>query len=191
MWEIAFAVLHLHPFYSTYNPFTVIEEHSASSFHITDITFQAQPFFDILPNDWQAAIQSFHDQIGESIKVVAIDFEDRVVGGGLLFSAQTSETDSYPKIAEYYFGRGYFYIGYLWVEEPFRGKQLGALWLHSVAEMFPENAFWLSIDDFGLAKFYERNGFTFASEVIYDGGLDRVYTKEPKFKCTLHNGSEC
>ena len=66
------------------------------------------------------------------------------------------------------------YIGFLWVAEAHRGKQLGSLWLRKLRERLPGQKFWLSIADYGLLPFYERNGFRLVKEVELETGMEWI-----------------
>jgi len=56
-------------------------------------------------------------------------------------------------------------IGFLWIAEAHRGRGLGAMWLQELAAHYPGQKFWLLIDDYRLAPFYERQGFTVVKEI--------------------------
>jgi len=156
----------------------VPEESSNLCPEIIDISDVPKQFFEILPDDWKLELESNWEEFRPAVKIYGIKQGEELIGGGLVFSAHTSETDNYPPIAEYYFDNGYLYIGYLWVAEKFRGRSLGDFWLKSIYEMFPKNPFWLSIEDAGLAKFYLKNGFILEREVIFSGGKDWIYVRK-------------
>ncbi|WP_323758269.1 GNAT family N-acetyltransferase [Roseivirga sp.] len=154
------------------------EESSKPSAEIIDISDTPELFLELLPNDWKLELESNWKEFAPAVKVYGIKLNQELIGGGLVFSDQTSETDNYPPVAEYYFDNGFLYIGYLWVAEIFRGQNLGDFWLNSIFEMYPKNPFWLSIEDAGLAKFYLKNGFTLEREVMYSGGKDWIYVRK-------------
>ncbi|MGW8123749.1 GNAT family N-acetyltransferase [Roseivirga echinicomitans] len=145
---------------------------------IIDISDVPEQFFEILPEDWKAELELNWDGFAPAAQVHGIKQNDVLIGGGVVFSGHTMETDNYPPIAEYFFDHGFLYIGYLWIAEKYRGRSLGDFWLKSISEMFPQNPFWLSIEDAGLAKFYLKNGFTLEREVMYSGGMDWIYVKK-------------
>tara|TARA_R110001592_G_scaffold230025_1_gene486739 strand:- start:1942 stop:2430 length:489 start_codon:yes stop_codon:yes gene_type:complete len=156
----------------------VAEEFPKSSAEIIDISDVPEQFLELLPADWKSELESNWEEFAPAVKVYGIKQGEELIGGGLVFSAHTSETDNYPPVAEYYFDNGYLYIGYLWIAEKHRGRNLGDFWLNSIFEMSPQNPFWLSIDDAGLAKFYLKNGFTLEREVMYSGGKDWIYVRK-------------
>lgn len=154
------------------------EESPKPTAEIIDISDAPELFFEMLPDDWKLELESNWEEFRLSVKLYGIKLNEELIGGGLVFSTHTSETDSYPPMAEYYFDNGYLYIGYLWIAENFRGRNLGDLWLKSIFEMYPNNPFWLSIEDAGLAKFYLKNGFTLEREVTFSGGKDWIYIRK-------------
>lgn len=146
---------------------------------IVDLSDEPEVFFDLLPTDWLDALHANWSDFKPSTYVFGIKKGQQVIGGGLVFSEHSNETDNYPQVSKYYFSAGFLYIGYLWVAEDFRGQNIGDFWLNSVFNMFPQNPFWLSIEDAGLAKFYLRNGFTLEREMIFPGGKDWIYVRKP------------
>ena len=145
---------------------------------IVDISDQPQLFLDLLPQDWKSELESNWHEFAPVVKVIGIRLNDQIIGGGLVFSAYTKETDSYPDVARHYFDCNHFYIGYLWVAPEFRKQNHGDYWLNKVFCMFTDRPFWLSIEDPGLAKFYLRNEFILEREMIFHGKTDWIYVRK-------------
>jgi GNAT superfamily N-acetyltransferase len=132
-------------------------------------------FFEMLPSDWQESLLPAWDELAPISEVMGIMCDDVLIGGGILISSHSQETDSYSDLATFYYASGHLYIGYLWVAESHRGLNLGAFWLKEVANHFPQNSFWLSIVDPALGTFYERNGFRLTYELDLETGREWVY----------------
>lgn len=147
---------------------------------IIDISENPQSFINILPDHWKSELELNWEEFSPVVKVIGIRLNDQIIGGGLVFSGYTSENDSYLEIAQHYFDNEHLYIGYLWVEPEFRGKNHGDYWLNKVFCMFPDSPFWLSIDDTDLSKFYLRNQFMIEREMMFHGKTDWIYVRKPE-----------
>lgn len=130
-----------------------------------DRTADPTLFFDILPADWQEEIVSHWEDYRYSARVFTLEKKDEILGGGILFSTVSPDTRSYREEAQYWLDRGYLYIGFLWIAEPQRGRGLGSRWLEWVQEILPDSKYWLTIDDYELAPFYERHGFRVVQKI--------------------------
>ena len=157
----------------------IIDYHIPIS-EIVDISDEPHLFFDILPEDWKSEISSNWNEFAPVVKVIGIRLKGQIIGGGLVFSDYTSETDSYPLVAQHYFNNNFLYIGYLWVAPDFRRQNQGDYWLNKVFCMFSDHPFWLSIEEVGLSKFYLRNQFTLEREMMFDGKTDWIYVRKPE-----------
>jgi GNAT superfamily N-acetyltransferase len=116
-------------------------------------------FFSILPEEWRESIEPFWPAYRDSARIFVLESGEEVLGGGIVFSSVSPDTEVYRAEAQSWFDRGHLYIGFLWIDEKYRGQGLGSRWLTKLKEQFPRQKWWLSIEDFGLAAFYERSGF--------------------------------
>lgn len=122
-------------------------------------------FFSILPEDWRESLVPFWPAYQDSARIFILELGADVLGGGIVFSSVSPDTEVYRAEAQSWFDRGYLYIGFLWIDEQYRGHGLGSLWLMKLREQFPHQKWWLSIEDFALAAFYERVGFRVVKKV--------------------------
>ena len=144
------------------------------AYQFKEITPTPERFFSLLPPDWREGIAPYWPDYAPTARIFTLEAEDEVRGGGILFSTPAPDILAYGAEAEYWFAQGYLYIGFLWLAEAHRGRQLGSLWLQKLRERFPGQPFWLSIDDYELLPFYERNGFRLVKKVELASGEEWV-----------------
>ncbi len=142
-----------------------------------DSTASPEQFFSILPPDWQDAIRPFWPGYEDTARIYILESDGEVLGGGIAFSAVSPDTMFYRDEAQRWFDEGYLYIGFLWVAEQHRGRQLGSMWLQELFLQFPGQRFWLAIEDYQLLPFYERNGFRLAKAVEGEWGPEWVLVR--------------
>jgi GNAT superfamily N-acetyltransferase len=147
---------------------------------IKNYTDKAQSFFKMLPKDWQENIIPFWDELKASTQVYVLMDNGALVAGGLLFSKCPPDMLYYKKEADKWFKKGYIYLGFIYVDETKRNQNLGSLWLDKVKELYPNNGFWLSIEDEKLHKFYTRNQFEKIATVKNQDSLEEsIYIFNP------------
>ncbi|PIQ49919.1 MAG: hypothetical protein COW03_02740 [Cytophagales bacterium CG12_big_fil_rev_8_21_14_0_65_40_12] len=156
----------------------VAEKISSEQCKLINLSENPSAFFELLPIDWQESLLPAWDELAPVSEVMGMVCDEVLIGGGILISSHSQETDSYSDLAEFYYASGHLYIGYLWVAESHRGQNLGAFWLKEVENHFPQNSFWLSIIDPALGAFYERNGFKLTQALDLETGKEWVYVKE-------------
>lgn len=142
-------------------------------------TQQPGRFFRILPDDWQESIVPLWDQYRQHTRVFTLEAEGKVLGGGLVFSTPSPDTLVYEAEALSWFDKGYLYIGFLWIDASCRGKKLGSRWLSSLFQLFPAQRFWLAVDSFDLAHFYQVNGFHLVREIQAGEATEWIFSYEP------------
>ncbi|EMR01809.1 GNAT family N-acetyltransferase [Cesiribacter andamanensis] len=131
-----------------------------------EITHSPASFFSILPPDWQEGIVPHWSAYEQSARIFVLEADGQILGGGIVFSSTSPDTHpTYLEDAQRWFAEGYLYIGFLWISEQYRDKQLGSAWLQQLYDQLPLNRFWLAIEDYRLANFYRRNGFTLIEEL--------------------------
>lgn len=143
-------------------------------------TSKAYLFFDMLPIDWQENILPFWEELKLTTQVYVLIEEDIILAGGLVFSKCPPDMTYYKKKADEWFEKGYLYLGFIFVDETKRNRNLGSLWLDNVKKEYPKNGFWLAIEDENLHKFYVRNGFE-KVETVKNGELNEesIYIYNP------------
>lgn len=143
-----------------------------------DFTSEADRFFQILPADWQEDIVPDWPHYRHSSRVFTLESDQGTLGGGIVFSTVSPDTKAYKEEAQKLFDSGYLYIGFIWIAEQHRGKQLGSFWLQELFNKMPHQKFWLSIDEYELASFYTRFGFKLLKSVQCKGKPEWILVKE-------------
>lgn len=134
-----------------------------------ETTDKPERFFSILPADWQESIVPFWTTYEQTARIFVLESATEVVGGGIVFSTVSPDCQpAFQAEAQQWFDQGYLYIGFLWIAEQHRDKQLGSKWLRNLFSLMPDQSFWLSIDELKLASFYKRNGFELIKQVELD-----------------------
>jgi diamine N-acetyltransferase len=141
---------------------------------------QPQRFFDFLPDDWRIDIAPVWDKYQNSSHIyVLIDQNGVVCGGGIVFTTLSPDIAHAPETAQKWLNDGYDYMAYLYIDEKMRGKGLGSQWLKSVIDLHPYQKYWLTIDDFALSVYYQKNGFELMEEIHSVVGTEWVLKYEP------------
>jgi GNAT superfamily N-acetyltransferase len=133
-----------------------------SSQHLAD-------FCALVAQEWQEDIAALEQKFSFEIY---LGIEKREVFAGLaVFTMAAPETEKYAEIAAELFSQKMAYLGYLVVVPKYRGCGIGAQFLERFLGKFPQQSFWLAIEDPKLAQFYQRHGFqlfaTVAGEQIF------------------------
>jgi diamine N-acetyltransferase len=131
-----------------------------------DITSKPEPFFNILPNDWQESIVPFWDLYKDIAKVYVIEIQQKIYVGGIVFFEIPPDMENFKDEAIYWSNKEYYYIGYVWTAEDVRGQNYGSKWLAHLIENDPNQHFWLTTENTELRYFYEKNGFTFIKKLV-------------------------
>lgn len=142
--------------------------------YFKDITSRANHFFNILPIDWQEGIVPFWDKYSSTSKIFCLEKEEKIIGGGIIFYQTAPDTLIYANEAKKLFDEGLIYFGFLWIEPEHRGNDLGTFWLSQLKNCFPKTHFWLSIEEFELMHFYEKNGFKLFKEINLPHGKEWI-----------------
>lgn len=144
-----------------------------------ETTRTPERFFSLLPADWREAIAPHWPGYADTARIFTLEKDGELLGGGILFSTPAPDLLAYGEEARRWFDAGYLYIGFLWIAEAHRGRQLGSLWLQKLRERFPGQQFWLSVDDFSLRAFYERNGFRMIKKIELSSGPEWALADGP------------
>ena len=136
-------------------------------------------FFDILPKDWQDQLLPYWEQYDKNSEIYVISENDRIIGGGIIFSKCPPDLDYFEKEANLWFEQQYLYIGYLFILETERNRNLGSFWLDELKRHHPEQKFWLIIEDEHLHRFYQKNNFTFYKTISYNQLAEYLYCYTP------------
>ncbi|MFT7268353.1 MAG: hypothetical protein ACI905_000556 [Roseivirga sp.] len=110
---------------------------------------------------------------------MGLEINNCFIGGGLIFTDYTLEDDCYPYLAQSYFNQVFIYIGYVGIEERYRGLNRGSFWFSEIHKKYPNDGIWLSIMEPSLGALCEKNGFSFDQEIELAHGLEWVYCRKP------------
>jgi GNAT superfamily N-acetyltransferase len=147
---------------------------------IEAINHRHKDFFKILPQDWQEIISKIWDKVKETATIYAIVDEGSIIAGGIVFFKNIPEMTKFElERGQHYFDIGYGYIGFLWVAEDRRNEQLGSKWLSLLKKQEVKQGFWLTIEEAGLKKFYEKNSFQTIAESEDKENIEWLCVYEP------------
>jgi len=122
-------------------------------------------FFEILPVDWQGLIVPVWDDYYGNATIYVFKNGLKIASGGIVFSGEPPNMTVFEiEEGQKYVDLGFQYIGFLFVDPKFRNQALGSKWLRALKEEFPNQSYWLTIEEEGLRPFYEKNGFKCVSE---------------------------
>lgn len=128
-------------------------------------------FFKILPSDWQDIIIPQWSNYQESSTIYVIEHHKAVIAGGIVFSKTPPNATLLELDHSHLFDKGYLYLGFIFVLPEYRNKSIASKWLQALKDQHSDQKFWLTIEDFGLKFFYEKNGFKFMDQTI-NAGVD-------------------
>ena len=149
-----------------------------------DITFKkldSDPnrFFDLLPSYWQEEIVPYWAQYQDSASIYVLEEDNQVIGGGIVFSTCPPDIDYFKNDAKQWFDNGYLYLGFIWISEERRNRNLGSLWLKELKNKHPQQKYWLLIEEEKLHGFYRKNGFVLEITINNQGTSEWLYTLNP------------
>ncbi len=132
---------------------------------LIDLTNTPKRFFEILPPDWRIEIEPFWPDYAPDSSIFGLADNDEIVAGGIIFSTVSPDMMHHSEAAQSWFDKGFRYIGFLFVKEDRRNEGLGSHWFREIKKQFPQQKFWLAIEDFGLSRFYGSLGFELVQEL--------------------------
>ena len=121
-------------------------------------------FFKILPQDWQDIIVPQWNSYQDSSSIYIMECNGQIIAGGIIFSKTPPNATPLEINYNYLFDKGYLYLGFIFVIPEYRGKQIASGWLGALKNKYKNQPFWLTIEEFGLKFFYEKNGFKLIDE---------------------------
>jgi ribosomal protein S18 acetylase RimI-like enzyme len=139
----------------------------------------ADKFFPLLPDSWLENIVPYWEQYKLNTKIYGLFDGVNILAGGIVFSTCSPDMQYNPEEALNWLDKGYLYIGFLWVPEAYRGKKLGSEWLHLLMQRFPEQKFWLTVEEEDLIQFYKKNRFKLIKSLKNDHDTDWLMVYEP------------
>lgn len=153
----------------------IVESQSPVKQAFKEVSNTPHVFFDILPTDWQDSIVPFWKNYKKTARIFTLEAVGKVIGGGIVFSTPAPDTLDEEQ-AQALFADGQLYIGFLWIAEDARGCNLGSKWISEVRSVFKGRHLWLTIDEYRLKSFYNKNGFDLIGEVAKGDAVEWVMT---------------
>lgn len=149
------------------------------NFEFKPLQSSAYLFFDILPKEWQDEIVPFWTGYEESADIYIIEDNNHIIGGGIVFATTPPDILYFKEEAKDWFDNGYLYIGFLWIAEVRRDKNLGSYWLDQLKKIDLNQKYWLLIEEERLHRFYQRNGFLLNKTIIHEKHPEWLYSYAP------------
>lgn len=133
-------------------------------------------FIPLLPDEWKEEFLILWPEYIESGQLYGYYEDNHLKAAGVVFSKASTDLITYQKIAETLFLEGYLYLGFICVEKNEKGKGLGSKWIKHLIQNFPNNSFWLAVEQDKLVSFYQKNGFSVYCEIETESGTEWVMT---------------
>ncbi|MBO3098132.1 GNAT family N-acetyltransferase [Gelidibacter pelagius] len=144
-------------------------------FKFRELKNDPQQFFQILPEDWQDEIVPFWDTYKTDSKIYIIEDDTGIVGGGIVFYKSPPNFEYFETDAKAWFDKGYGYLGFIWISEPYRNKSLGSFWLNQLKSENPQQRYFLLTEEEHLHHFYLKNGFVCSRSLHNEDHLEWLY----------------
>lgn len=129
------------------------------TFTFKELENNPRQFFEILPQEWRDEIVPFWDSYDSDAKIYTIEYNTTLIGGGIVFYKSPPYFEYFETEAKEWFDKGYLYLGFIWIAENHRNKNLGSFWLNQVKALNIEQKYFLLTEEEHLHHFYEKNGF--------------------------------
>lgn len=148
---------------------------------LINLGLEGGSFFEILPEDWKDVIESVWDDYKKNANIYVFKNALDITAGGIVFrTAPPNMTDFEIGEWQKYVTANFHYIGFLFVDPKYRGKSLGSEWLTALKDQFPDQSYWLTIEEEGLRSFYEKNGFKCVSKSKDKDNPEWIFTYTPR-----------
>ncbi len=134
---------------------------------LEDVTSEAEVFFEILPQDWQDTIVPYWGDYGHNAIIYVLRIDGEICAGGIVFLVLPPEMGDFWEEAQYWFQKGYHYIGFVWVPEHRRNLNYGSIWLSELKKLDPSQKYWLTTEEKPLKRFYDTNGFRYIKTLVH------------------------
>ncbi len=129
------------------------------TFTFRELKNNPEQFFEILPRDWQDEVIPFWDEFETDAKIYIIENHSTIIGGGVVFYKSPPDFDYFEAEAKTFFEDGYWYLGFIWIAEEHRNKNLGSFWLNQLKAQNSHQKYFLLTEEDHLQHFYEKNDF--------------------------------
>ncbi|WP_027126807.1 GNAT family N-acetyltransferase [Gelidibacter mesophilus] len=149
------------------------------AFTFRELKNNPEQFFNLLPENWQVEIVPFWKTHKNSAKIYIIENHCTIIGGGIVFSKSPPQFEYFETEAKPYFDEGYLYLGFIWIAEHQRNKNLGTFWLNQLKSENPRQNYFLLTEEDYLQHFYEKNGFSRIKLVQNQDHMEWLYISKP------------
>ena len=126
----------------------------------SELKNNAERFFEILPQDWQAELVPFWNHLKTDAKIYILENKSGIIGGGVVFYRSPPDFAYFEKEATDLFRKGYLYLGFIWIAQSERNKNLGSFWLNQLKAQNIQQQYFLLTEEDHLRHFYEKNDFS-------------------------------
>lgn len=148
------------------------------SYTFSKITSQPEQFFKLLPEDWQNEIVPFWKSYTNDASIYGLYDGPLLIGGGIVFYTSPPHFEYFEREAKVLFSKDYHYLGFIWINENYRNKNLGTFWLNKLKSLEPHQDLFLLTEEEHLHHFYTKNGFFRIKEISNKGNLEWLYVSE-------------
>ncbi len=145
------------------------------TFTFRELKNNPQQFFEILPQDWQDEIIPFWDDYKSAAKIYIIEDHLTIIGGGIAFYKSPPGFEYFETEAKALFDDGYLYLGFIWIQEDHRNRNLGTFWLNRLKAENRQHRYFLLTEEDHLQHFYEKNGFYRVKSVLNQDYIEWLY----------------
>jgi GNAT superfamily N-acetyltransferase len=145
-----------------------------------ELCLNDEQFFKILPKDWNDYILTFWEDFKSTTECFVLVEDKQVIAGGLVFSRCPPDMFYAINETNTWFEKGYLYLGFIFVLEEKRHQNLGSVWLNHLKAKFPNQKYWLTIEDLKLDSFYVKNDFKKVKSLFNENQEEWLYVFEPK-----------
>ncbi|MDX1365383.1 GNAT family N-acetyltransferase [Arenibacter latericius] len=147
---------------------------------LLELKYNYDDFFKMLPHDWQEVICPVWDKYKYVSSIYVLkDGKDIVVGGIVFRTIPPNRTNFEIEIGEEFIAKGFHYIGFLFVHPERRNEALGSRWLDALKTQFPDQGYWLTIEEEALKTFYLKNGFICLTESTDRENPEWIFIYDP------------
>lgn len=134
-----------------------------------------QLFFEMLPQNWQSEIVPFWDDLKTEAKIYTLQHHTTIIGGGIVFYKSPPHFEYFETEAQKLFDDGYLYLGFIYIAEDQRNKNLGSIWLNHLKAQDLDQKYFLLTEEEHLQHFYEKNYFDRIKSVKNQDHLEWLY----------------
>lgn len=144
-------------------------------FVLKHLPYDQHLFFDLLPSDWQDEILPHWNQYKNSSNIYCLEENNKIIGGGIVFSKCPPDITYYQEEAKQWFDNGYLYLGFIWIVKEKRNMNLGSFWLDELKKQNPNQNYWLMTEEEHLHRFYQKNKFILKKTILNDQSQEWLY----------------